>query len=314
MTKQNQVFLHLITILLFWSYSRVDCLRGGKVEDATLEDSRSIVYIGNTGKYNGLNIQKTFCTGVFITKVHVLTLSNCIEMCGNKRFGVFGGCNQLYRTSAYHVSGYVMYNDWAILHGKTLLKNERDIVIITVSNPEIDPHIRPVNLPNFYEEFYGMKVSVMGLGETEKNIWPVNLQKAELKLMTKQECKTRVTPKMTEEVENGEILCSEPPPQIVNKDRGGPLLDSENTLVGLNIIPRNIGLWAKLKQPVNVHVKIHPSSPYREFICHLVGHLLVNEDSNRSSNAKPFCYKEPNNEDNEISAYGELKIPHIHDS
>ncbi|XP_058797220.1 complement factor D-like isoform X2 [Phymastichus coffea] len=238
------VYFYIIQQLLLFT-ARVEPLSGQKIVEANDQEFPFMASIQNISGHH-------ICSGVLVADHYVLTIMSCLQ-----------------------VRGWYSYDTWAARQNLPDIRGENDIAMIKLSRRPIN--VAPVRMSKFNKQQVQGKTAMI-LGWTRlQNAEP--LTKGIVNILKDEDC-SKMMSRITNRNHNisSKIICTFAEPYVLleNRDIGGPLLDQDGELLGINLhsCPRSYLSWGDFtndfiqKYQVNHHSAVIYLN-FQRFIRHI---------------------------------------------
>ncbi|XP_058797267.1 chymotrypsin B-like [Phymastichus coffea] len=250
------IYFYIIQQLLLFT-AKVEPLSGQKIVEA---NDLEFPFMASIQDNNGYHL----CSGVLITNHFVITVKHCLESEILRHIRIAFGMTDLQQTfQRCKISGYYTYDDWAArLHLSEGSDTENIAMVKLVRQPL---NAVPVHLSKFNKQQVQGKMAMI-LGWTRRQN-AEQLTKGIVKILKNEDCS-----KMMHRITNknfyisSKTICTFAEPYVLleNGDLGGPLLDQDGDLLGINLYcgPGSTFSWGNFtddfiqKYEVNHHVDL----------------------------------------------------------
>ncbi|XP_058797216.1 azurocidin-like isoform X1 [Phymastichus coffea] len=262
------VYFYIIQQLLLFT-ARVEPLSGQKIVEANDQEFPFMASIQNISGHH-------ICSGVLVADHYVLTIMSCLQGRNVSQTRIVFRMADLQQSFAlYRVRGWYSYDTWAARQNLPDIRGENDIAMIKLSRRPIN--VAPVRMSKFNKQQVQGKTAMI-LGWTRlQNAEP--LTKGIVNILKDEDC-SKMMSRITNRNHNisSKIICTFAEPYVLLEkgDIGGPLLDQDGDLLGINLhsCPRSYLSWGDFtndfiqKYQVNHHSALTYIN-FQRFIRHI---------------------------------------------
>ncbi|XP_058797252.1 atrial natriuretic peptide-converting enzyme-like [Phymastichus coffea] len=264
------IYFYIIQQLLLFT-ARVEPLSGQEIVAANNLDISFMASIQNTTGYH-------ICSGVLVTFQYVLTILNCLQGKPVNYFRIAFGMTDLQHLLPCGINAWYSYYTWAAGQNLSDIRDENDIALIKLS---IEPmNGVPIRLTQWNkQQLQGKTAMILGWTRLQNSD---QLTKGIVNILKDEDCS-----KMMNRITNrnhtisSKIICTFAEPYVLleKRDVGGPLLDQDGNLLGINLYsgPRSYLSWGDFtndfiqKYQVNHHSALTYLN-FQRFIRHISMH------------------------------------------
>ncbi|KAJ8673845.1 hypothetical protein QAD02_005107, partial [Eretmocerus hayati] len=256
------LLLTVVTCLLFSTPTVISL--DGKVSYA---ESRELDFVAAFA-YSHRHIPRVFnvfCSGVLVTRRHVLTNEHCVNDEKLQDFVIYIGSHNLQEAEEHTACDSITYQEYLERTGRQPFDlGINDIAIVKLCRSIYSQTLQP---PGFSwsttdtAEECKLTISGWGLARDQR---VARLQKGTVELIDPIECEKQTKLRAAD---RRRVLCTTASPFVLgcSGDSGGPILDRENRIAGITTC-----LFAETEDPdeaMNLHVNV---TFYKEFITNVV--------------------------------------------
>ncbi|XP_058793564.1 chymotrypsin-2-like [Phymastichus coffea] len=267
---RNFVYYFVQIVGFVFHFSIADPIRGDNV--FAVKEGEFPLAAALIRKTECLNDECDFiCTGVLISKRHILTADHCFEELQPNDTQIILNSIDLRYGTRYNVSKWITYDEWAMKKRIHIVLYDNDIAVIELSE-DVDDKLVPAKLSKKSRcELKNRNVTMLGWGQRSLNSTenPRYLHKAQLQVLKIRDCQ-QIMLKLLNRLADIEdsYFCTRAEPFILlgHGDSGGPILTEKGKVVGVNtgICPNYFTLHPRqINKVVNLHASVHY---YKKFI------------------------------------------------